>query len=178
MRSSSLARDGVDTTRLPGPVAEAERKCLAEASVPPYRGHMIFDTPTRDELVARLDRIQGLLISGRDAEALERLYSPDYVFHGSGGRDEDGESRREYFHSLRSAFDDLTVQYGIDVAEGSTLARQATIAGAFMREFTRAPGGPLAASGRRVVFDVIGIFRFDEQGLFAEEWERGGDQAL
>lgn len=178
MRSARPPRDGVDITRLSGPVAEAERKSLAEASVPPYRGHMIFDTPTRDELVARLDRIQGLLISGRDAEALERLFSPDYVFHGSDGRDEDGESRREYFHSLRSAFDDLTLQHGIVVAEGSTLARQTTIAGAFMREFTRAPGGPLAPTGRRVVFDVIGIFRFDEDGRLVEEWQRGGEQAL
>jgi SnoaL-like polyketide cyclase len=54
--------------------------------------------------------------------------------------------------------------------EGDYIACQTTIAGIFMREFTRSPVGPLSPNGRRVVFELIDIFRCDDQGRVAEEW--------
>jgi predicted ester cyclase len=56
------------------------------------------------------------------------------------------------------------------LVEGDYLACQTTIAGTFAREFTRSPVGPLAPNGKRVVFELINIFRFDDQGRIAEEW--------
>jgi len=34
------------------------------------------------------------------------------------------------------------------------------------------PAGPLPPNGRRVIFDLINIFRFDDQGRLVEEWVR------
>jgi predicted ester cyclase len=39
-----------------------------------------------------------------------------------------------------------------------------------VREFTRSPVGPLPPNGSRVVFELMNIFRYDEQGRLAEEW--------
>ncbi|MGH3502874.1 MAG: ester cyclase [Nocardioidaceae bacterium] len=32
------------------------------------------------------------------------------------------------------------------------------------------PAGPIPPNGRRVVFDLINIFQFDDEGRLAEEW--------
>lgn len=39
-----------------------------------------------------------------------------------------------------------------------------------MREFTHSPVGPLPPNGNRVVFELMNIFRYDDQGRLAEEW--------
>ncbi|WP_234315023.1 ester cyclase [Streptomyces sp. NRRL F-5135] len=52
------------------------------------------------------------------------------------------------------------------------LACQTWIEGTFAREFTQSPVGPLPPNGKRVVFDLINIFRFDDRGRLIEEWVR------
>jgi predicted ester cyclase len=59
---------------------------------------------------------------------------------------------------------------GIIVVEGNDVACQTTIAGTFVREFTHSPVGPLSPTGKRVVFEEINIFRYDNAGRLAEEW--------
>jgi hypothetical protein len=39
-----------------------------------------------------------------------------------------------------------------------------------VREFTQSPAGALPPNGQRVVFDLLNIFRFDDQGRLVEEW--------
>lgn len=51
-----------------------------------------------------------------------------------------------------------------------TIACQTTITGTFANEFTQSPVGPLPPNGSRVVFELMNIFRYDEQGRLAEEW--------
>ena len=46
---------------------------------------------------------------------------------------------------------------------------QTWIEGTFVREFTQSPAGPLPPNGKRVVFDLVNIFRFDDQGRLLEE---------
>jgi hypothetical protein len=58
------------------------------------------------------------------------------------------------------------------VVEGNTVACQTWIEGTFAREFTQSPAGPLPPNGKRVVFDLINIFRFDDQRRVVEEWVR------
>jgi predicted ester cyclase len=82
----------------------------------------------------------------------------------------DYEGLKGYFASLRAAFDDLTISRGIVVVERDYVACQTTITGTFVREFTRSPVGPLPPNGRRIVFELMNIFRYDEQGRLAEEW--------
>jgi predicted ester cyclase len=82
----------------------------------------------------------------------------------------DYEGLMAYFASLRAAFDEVTISRGVMLVEGDYIACQTTIAGTFAREFTRSPVGPLPPNGRRVVFELMNIFRYDDQGRVAEAW--------
>ncbi|WP_218010319.1 ester cyclase [Actinomadura chibensis] len=134
---------------------------------------------TRDELVARLVRAGELEVSGEDPAAAATYFDTDeFRFHGPDGVESGFDGLDDYFAAVRAAFDDRTIRRGIVVAEGDHLACQTWIEGTFVREFTHSPTGPLPPNGRRVVFDLINIFRFDDQGRLVEEWVRADDRAL
>ena len=125
---------------------------------------------SRDELVSGLVRIGELEITGEDQAAVDAYFAPDYLFHGPDGGETTYEGLKGYFASVRAAFDDRTISRGIIVVEGDYIACQTAITGTFVREFTRSPVGPLSPNGRRVVFDLMNVFRYDDQGRVAEEW--------
>jgi predicted ester cyclase len=127
----------------------------------------------RDELVARLIRAGELEVSGADeAEVGSYFDTARFRFHGPGGFEADYAGLSNYFKSVREAFDDRSIRRGIIVAEGNFIACQTWIEGRFVREFTQSPAGPLPPNGQHVVFDLISIFRFDDQGRLVEEWVR------
>jgi predicted ester cyclase len=126
--------------------------------------------PNRDERVKRLVRIGELEVSGEHPAEVDAYFASDYAFHGPDGAEMDYEGLKGYFASLRAAFDELTIRRGIIVVEGDYIACQTTIAGTFAREFSRSPVGPLPPNGNRVVFELMNIFRYDDQGRVAEEW--------
>jgi predicted ester cyclase len=125
---------------------------------------------SREELVAGLVRIGQLELTGEDETEVDAYFAPDFTFHGPDGAETDYEGLKGYFASLRAAFDDLTISRGITVVEGDYVACQTTIRGNFVREFTQSPVGPLPPNGAQVVFELINIFRYDDQGRLAEEW--------
>jgi predicted ester cyclase len=124
----------------------------------------------REERVARLIRIGEQEVSGEDEAEVDAYFALDYAFHGPDGAEMDDEGLKRYFASLRAAFDALTISRGVMVVEGDYIACQTTIAGTFVREFTRSPVGPLPPNGRLVVFELINIFRYDDRGRVVEEW--------
>jgi predicted ester cyclase len=126
--------------------------------------------PSREELVTGLIRVGELELSGEDEAQVDAYFAPDFVFHGPDGAELDYQGLKAYFASLRAAFDDLTISRGIIVVEGDYVACQTTISGTFVREFTHSPVGPLPPNGTRVVFELMNIFRYDDQGRLAEEW--------
>jgi predicted ester cyclase len=95
-----------------------------------------------------------------------------FRFHGPGGFEADYSGLTDYFKAIRAAFDDRTIRRGIIVAEGEYIACQTWIEATFVREFTQSPAGPLPPNGQRVVWDLLNIFRFDDQGRLVEEWVR------
>jgi predicted ester cyclase len=126
---------------------------------------------TRDELVARLVRAGELEVSGEDQAEVDTYFDMEkFRFHGPDGFESDYIGLTDYFASIRAAFDDRSIRRGIVVAEGDYMACQTWIEGAFVREFTQSPVGPLPPNGQRVVFDLLNIFRFDDQGRLVEEW--------
>ncbi|MFB4304327.1 ester cyclase [Actinomadura sp. NTSP31] len=134
---------------------------------------------TRDELVARLVRAGELEVSGEDlAEAATYFDTDDFRFHGPDGFESGFAGLSDYFASVREAFADRSIRRGIVVAEGDHMACQTWIEGTFVREFTQSPAGPLPPNGERVVFDLINIFRFDDQGRLVEEWVRTDNRAF
>ena len=128
---------------------------------------------TRDELLACLASAGDIELSGKNAAAAETYFDTEkFRFHGPGGFEADFAGLMAYFASVREAFDDLSIRRGVVVAENDYLACQTWIDGTFVREFTQSPAGPLPPNGKRVVFDLINIFRFDDQGRLIEEWVR------
>jgi predicted ester cyclase len=126
--------------------------------------------PSRDELVAGLIRVGELELTGEHEAEVDAYFAPDFTFHGPDGAELDYQGLKAYFASLRGAFDDLTITRGIVVVEGDYVACQTTITGSFTREFTHSPVGPLPPTGRPVVFELMNIFRYEEDGRLAEEW--------
>jgi predicted ester cyclase len=125
---------------------------------------------TREELVNRLVRIGEKEMTGEDEAEVDAYFSPDFAFHGPDGREWDYNALKEYFAALRAAFDNLTITRGIVVVEGHHVGCQTTITGTFVREFTHSPVGRLPPNGKRVVFELMNIFRYDDAGRLAEEW--------
>ena len=133
---------------------------------------------SRDELVARLVRAGELEVSGAHPEEVDDYFAPGFVFHGPGGLETDYAGLTAYFESVRAAFDDRSIRRGIVVVEGNTIACQTWIEGSFVREFTQSPLGPMPPNGRRIVFDLINIFRIDDDGRLVEEFVRTDDRTL
>jgi predicted ester cyclase len=126
---------------------------------------------TRDELIARMVRAGELEVSGEDQDEVDTYFDTEkFRFHGPGDFESDYRGLADYFASVRDAFDDRSIRRGIVLAEGSYMACQTWIEGTFVRPFTQSPVGPLPPNGQRVVFDLINIFRFDDQGRLVEEW--------
>lgn len=128
---------------------------------------------TRDEQVARLIRAGELEVSGEDLDAIKDYFNiENFRFHGPGGFETDFDGLNAYFASIRAAFERRSIRRGIIIAEGNQIACQTWIEGTFTREFTHSPAGPLPPNGARVVWDLINIFRFDNDGRLVEEYVR------
>jgi predicted ester cyclase len=132
----------------------------------------------RDARVAGLVRIGQLEMSGEGQAEVDAYFAPGFRFHAPDGRELDHEGLQGYFAALRAAFDDLTIERGIVLAEGDYVACQTTIAGIFAREFTQSPVGILPPTGQRVTFELTNIFRYDEDGRLAEEWIQTDSRSL
>jgi predicted ester cyclase len=128
---------------------------------------------TRDQLVARLKRAGELQVSGEDQAETDSYFDMSkFRFHGPDGFEADYAGLTNYFKSIRAAFDDRSIRRGIIVFEGNYIACQTWIEGRFVREFAQSPAGALPPNGQRVVWDLLNIFRFDDQGRLVEEWVR------
>jgi predicted ester cyclase len=125
----------------------------------------ISDSP----LARALIRVGDEAIAREDDAALRAYFSEDYVFHGPGG-DLTFDQLRAYFGSLRAAFADLRLVREQIIADGNFLAARTTFSGDFTGVFTYSPVGPVDPTGQHVEWEVIGIFRYDDEGRLAEEW--------
>ena len=123
-----------------------------------------------DSLVARdLIRIGDEAIAREDDAALRAYFAEDYVFHGP-GRDLSFDELRAYFASLRVAFSDLRLVREQIIVDGNFLAARTTFSGDFTSVFTYSPIGPVEPTGQHLEWEVIGTFRYDDDGRLAEEW--------
>ena len=125
----------------------------------------ISDSP----LARGLIRISDEAIARQDDAKLRAYYAADYVFHGPGG-DLSFDELRAYFASLRAALSDLRIVREQIIADGRFLAARNTFAGDFTGVFTSSPIGPVEPTGQHLEWQMIGIFRYDDDGRLAEEW--------
>ena len=123
-----------------------------------------------DSVLARdLIRVGDEAIAREDDVALRAYFSEDYVFHGPGG-DLSFDQMGAYFASLRAAFSDLRIVREQIIVDGTFLAARTTFSGDFTGVFTYSPIGPVEPTGRHLEWEVIGTFRYHDDGRLAEEW--------
>jgi predicted ester cyclase len=128
---------------------------------------------SREALVDRLVKAGEAEVAGAPPEEIAGYFHTEtFRFHGPDGFESDYEGLNAYFASIRDAFEDRTIRRGIIVVEGDTAACQTWIEGTFVNLFTMSPAGPLPPNGARITWDLINIFRFDDQGRIVEEFVR------
>ena len=134
---------------------------------------------TRDELIARLIKAGEMEVLGGDQAEIDSYFDASkFRFHGPDGFEADYAGLAAYFKSVRAAFEDRSIRRGVIVVEGNFVACQTWIEGRFVREFAHSPVGTMPPNGQRVVWDLINIFRFDDQGLLVEEWVRTDNRSF
>src|SRR6201986_1770356 len=125
----------------------------------------ISDSPLARDLI----RIGDKAIARADDAALPAYFAEDYVFHGPGG-DLSFDQLRAYFASLRAAFSTLRLVREQIIVDGNFLAARTTFSGDFTGVFAYSPIGPVRPTGQHLEWEVIGIFRYDDEGRLAEGW--------
>jgi predicted ester cyclase len=125
----------------------------------------ISDSPLARDLI----RIGDEAIAREDDAALRAYFTDGYVFHGPGA-DLGFEQLRAYFASLRAAFGDLRLVREQIIVDGNFLAARTTFSGDFTGTFTYSPIGPVEPTGQHLEWELIGTFRYDDDGRLAEEW--------
>ena len=125
----------------------------------------ISDSPLARDLI----RIGDQAIAREDEAALRAYFTEDYAFHGPGS-ELTFDELRAYFASLRAAFGDLRLVREQIIVEGNFLAARTTFSGDFTGVFAYSPIGPVEPTGQHLEWEVIGLFRFDDEGRLAEEW--------
>jgi predicted ester cyclase len=133
----------------------------------------------RDERVKRLFRAGELQVSGENPAELATYFdTAAFRFHGPDGFEADYAGLIGFFKAIHVAFDDRSIKRGIIVSEGDYIACQTIIQGKFVQEFTQSPAGPLPPNGDIVVFDLINIFRYDNEGRMVEEFVHLDNRSL
>ena len=125
----------------------------------------ISDSPLARDLI----RIGNEAIAREDAPALRAYFREDYVFHGPGA-DLGFDQLSAYFASLRVAFSGLRLVREQIIVDANFLAARTTFSGDFTGLFTHSPIGPVEPTGQHLEWELIGTFRYDDQGRLAEEW--------
>jgi predicted ester cyclase len=133
----------------------------------------ISDSPLSRELI----RIGDEAIALEDDVALRAYFADEYVLHGPAG-DLSYDQLRAYFASLRAAFSDLSLVREQIIVDGNFMAARTRFSGDFISVFTHSPIGPVNPTGRHVEWQVIGTFRFDDDGRLAEEWVQSDYRSL
>jgi predicted ester cyclase len=125
----------------------------------------ISNSPLARDLI----RIGHEAIAREDDLALRAYFSEDYVLHGP-GQDLSFDQLRTYFASLRAAFSDLRIVREPIIVDGNFLAARTTFSGDFTGVFTYSPIGQVEPTGQHIEWEVIGTFRYNDEGGLAEEW--------
>ncbi len=131
---------------------------------------------TSTELVNTVRRILADVWSGKNPDALEELYSPNYVRHdpyAAGIVSHAGI--RKLVKIYRDAFPDLTIELideSLCVGE-NRVAAQYWISGTHTGKFLQ-----IEPANRSVLFTGTGVWRMDDEGRLEEDWHNFDTQTF
>jgi steroid delta-isomerase-like uncharacterized protein len=107
------------------------------------------------------------LVSQRNPDAMEEVYTADTVLHEPDQDLQGVEEAKQFLSGYISAFPDMSVSVEDVIAEGDKVVTRWTLRGTHQGEVEEF--GP--PTGKRVVLEGITIHRISE-GKIVEEWER------
>jgi len=139
------------------------------ASGTQQRSEIMPDPTSQSTLAEPLIRIGEIAIARANDAALNAYFAPDYKFHGPGG-DLTYDELKAYFAALRAAFPDLQIRRAAIIGEGLYLAARTIFSGTFANVFTMSPIGALQPNGKRIEWEVMNLFRYNDDSRLAEEW--------
>jgi steroid delta-isomerase-like uncharacterized protein len=105
-------------------------------------------------------------------DIMDELFSPDFYDHSSLSTTHTLNESKQFFAMCFSAFPDLRADIHDQIAEEDKVVTHKTFRGTHKGEFMGIP-----ATGKRVSFDVIDIFRVTE-GRIMEHWFEGDMMGL
>lgn len=133
--------------------------------LPSHLSGFISESPLARDLI----RIGDEAIARDDGAKIRAYFADDYLIHGPGG-DWGFDHLRPCFVSLRAAFGDLRIVREQIIVVGNFLAARSTFSGDFTGVFTYSPVGAVAPTGQHFEWEMVGTFRFEDDGGLAEEW--------
>ena len=107
------------------------------------------------------------VVNGKNLDALEEVYAPDFVWHEPDQDIQGYEEGKQFVSTFFKAFPDMSITVDDVLAEGDQVVSRYTIRGTHQGE-TEDFGPP---TGRPFELEGITIHRF-EGGKIVEEWER------
>jgi predicted ester cyclase len=122
-----------------------------------------------DEGKAVVRRFLDEVFNNKNLAAIDDLFTPDYVFHASGGAVRGLAGIRRLCDVLLTAFPDLHVTVDAFVAEGDRVAGRYTWGGTQRGELSL-PGLRIPPTGKQVTWTATTISRIAD-GKIAEDWE-------
>jgi steroid delta-isomerase-like uncharacterized protein len=108
-----------------------------------------------------------MLVNQQNPDAIDELYTPDFVWHEPDQDIQGMEEARQFLSMYLSAFPDMHVSVEDVIAEGEKVVTRWTIRGTHQGELEEF--GP--PTGKQIEIKGITIHRI-EDGKIAEEWER------
>ncbi|MCA0452684.1 MAG: ester cyclase [Chloroflexi bacterium] len=121
--------------------------------------------PTLKDTVTNI--INSIYATG-DISVIDTQFAPTFVRHPA---ETDINALKISALSLRAAMPDLTAATEIVLVEGSFAAARVRLTGTFTGEFVSPNALPIAPNGKVIEFAVHLLYRFDEAGKIAEEWD-------
>jgi predicted ester cyclase len=109
------------------------------------------------------------LVTEGDFDALAEHLAEEYVLHSPMG-DMDSAGLIGFLTALRTSLSGFDMVRDDVLVEGDLGATRTTFTGTFDAADFPSPMGVLPPNGQPVSVTVINVFRFDEDGLIAEEW--------
>ncbi len=124
---------------------------------------------SNNPLAAGLIRVGKEGIETGDDQVLDAYFAKDFVFHGPGG-DLNLAQLKEVFSNYRNALTGFTITREQIIVEGNYVGARNTFTGTFDQELKQSPVGPIKPTGKPVKWEVVNTFRYNDEGLLAEEW--------
>ncbi|MEP6985869.1 MAG: ester cyclase [Chloroflexota bacterium] len=117
------------------------------------------------------DMIKGVINSiygTGDVSVIDSQFAANFVRHPS---ESDANALKISALSLRAAMPDLKATSELVVGEGQFVAARVLLNGTFTGEFVSPNALPIAANKKPIMFAVHLVYRLDDTGKIAEEWD-------